>query len=65
MLNEIIANANKNIEHCWRHPKNEMYQWAKQWELELGNRHHGLGDLNKPCPSLPPGTTCYACELEF
>lgn len=49
---------------CWKQPDHEMLDWALEWELNTGNKHHGLGDITKPCIPVP-GETCPACDKEW
>lgn len=64
-LKSFIEEFNQsNPSPCWKTPGNEMRVWAEEWERNLGNRNHGLGDLNQPCPPKP-GETCPACGIKW
>lgn len=49
---------------CWKSSGHEMQVWAQEWEKEIGNQGHGLGELSQPC-QMSPGEICPACGLLF
>jgi hypothetical protein len=55
---------NNTDDPCWKSPGHEMRAWAEEWEKEIGNQGHGLGDLSQPCQAKP-GEICPACDKEW
>jgi hypothetical protein len=55
---------NDTNDPCWKSPGHEMRAWAEEWEEEIGNQGHGLGDLSQPCEPII-GEVCLACGKEW
>jgi hypothetical protein len=53
-----------DIKLCWKHPENDMFLWAQEYEQHLGPGRSGLGDLTQPCEPRP-GETCLACGRQW